>query len=192
MIVGWIRKDDETGCGGKIAEGDEARTSHGRPYAFQGARVSCRKNCVIAEGYLLSTLTDGHLQVIHGMKTSGGCPCISTLNDIDGIDQAGSAARAGQAGAAAAAVPVPATFKPGDDGEWIPVYAPLKHEDCAFDQHVVVVDQDGTPLGDIPYTIVDARGAVIEGRTEANGTTRIVAGHAGEVLDCTIGMEGAV
>ena len=32
-----------------------------------------------------STLSNGRAQVIHGMVTSSGCPCHSTLNDIDGI-----------------------------------------------------------------------------------------------------------
>jgi hypothetical protein len=40
---------------------------------------------VIAEGYAFSTLTNGRSQVIHGMKTSGGCHLVSTLNNIDGV-----------------------------------------------------------------------------------------------------------
>lgn len=190
-IVGWIREGDETGCGGKVVEGDAARTSHGKAYAFQGARVTCRKHCVIAEGYLLSTLTDGRPQVIHGMKTSGGCPCISTLNGIDGVDNGNGGAKPAAGGnVAQPPVPVPVSFKPGGDGGWVPVYAPLSHEDCAFDQHIILEDQDGAPVEGVPYRIVDARGAVIEGLTEAGGRTLIVAGHAGEALDCAIGMEG--
>jgi uncharacterized protein (DUF2345 family) len=110
------------------------------------------------------------------MITSGGCPCYSTLNDIDGVGN-----ESGEA--------VPETFKPGQDGEWIPVYAPLKHEDCEYDQHVILVDQDGKPLDGVPYRVFDAQRAVIEGITDADGKAKIVAGHHGDALDCEISRE---
>jgi uncharacterized Zn-binding protein involved in type VI secretion len=172
-IIGWIRYGDKTACGGTVIEGDQTCIGRGRAYAFQGARVACRKNCVIIEGFSCSTLSNGRSRVIHGMVTSGGCPCYSTLNDIDGVGN-----ESGEA--------MPETFKPGQDGEWIPVYAPLKHEDCEYDQHVILVDQEGKPLEGVPYRAFDAQGAIIEGITEADGKTKIVAGQHGDVLDCEI------
>jgi uncharacterized Zn-binding protein involved in type VI secretion len=88
QIIGWVREQDRADCGGTVVEGDSFTISDGRPYAFQGARMACKKNCVIAEGYALSTLTNGG-RVIHGMKTSGGCPLISTLNGVDGVGNEG-------------------------------------------------------------------------------------------------------
>ena len=84
-IAGFIRVGDKTGCGGTVLEGDETCVSHGRAYAFQGARVSCRKRCVIAEGVMHMILANGRPRVTDGMKTSGGCVCESTLNGVDGI-----------------------------------------------------------------------------------------------------------
>jgi uncharacterized Zn-binding protein involved in type VI secretion len=84
-IVGSIREQDRAACSGMVAEGDQFTISDGRAYAFRGARMACKKNCVIAEGYAFSTLTNGCSQVIHGMRTSGGCPLYSTLNGVDGV-----------------------------------------------------------------------------------------------------------
>ena len=82
--AGFVRVGDKTGCGGTVLEGDDTCISHGRAYAFQGARVSCRKRCVIAEGDMRHILANGRPRVVHGMKTSGGCICESTLTGIDG------------------------------------------------------------------------------------------------------------
>lgn len=87
-IKGWIRKNDKASCGGTVIEGDEHCVGHGRPYSFKGARISCRKNCMIAEGFEHSILIIGLPRVVHGMKTSGDCTLMSTLNGVDGIDDA--------------------------------------------------------------------------------------------------------
>jgi len=84
-IIGWLRQGDKAACGGSIAEGDPFVISHGRPYTFQDAKMACKRNCSIAEGYQFSILTNGKAQVLHGMKTSSGCPLLSTLNDTDGV-----------------------------------------------------------------------------------------------------------
>ncbi|HEY1150265.1 MAG TPA: PAAR domain-containing protein, partial [Pseudoduganella sp.] len=77
--------NDVAACGGVVAEGLSTATSNGVPYSFQGARMACRKSCVIAEGYARSTLTNGKHRVIHGQSTSGGCPLYSSINDFDGV-----------------------------------------------------------------------------------------------------------
>ena len=71
-IIGWIREGDKSACGGTVVEGLKTCTGRGVPYSFQGARVACRNNCVIAEGFARSTLANGRSRVIHGMKTSSG------------------------------------------------------------------------------------------------------------------------
>jgi uncharacterized Zn-binding protein involved in type VI secretion len=149
-IIGWIRQGDKAACGGAVAEGDPNCISDGRPYAFHGARVTCKKNCVITEGYAHSTLTNGRSQVIHGMVTSGGCPLISTLNDVDGVgDPSGKA--------------IPTRFVQGSDGAW----AGKSNE--GFDQHFVLTDeQTGKPLPDRFYRMT-FNGKVVEGKSDAEG-----------------------
>jgi uncharacterized Zn-binding protein involved in type VI secretion len=105
-IIGWIRQSDRTACGGTVAEGDPFTISDGLPYAFQGAKIACKKNCVIAEGYAFSTLTNGCSQVIHGMRTSGGCPLYSTLNEVDGVGNENGEA-------------IPLSFTQDHNGEWV-------------------------------------------------------------------------
>jgi uncharacterized Zn-binding protein involved in type VI secretion len=105
-IRGWIRFGDKAACGGTVIEASAAEISNGRGYAFQGARMACRKKgCVIAEGYPLSTLSNGRCQVLHGMVTSNNCPLESTLNDIDGIGNGGGEE-------------IHAAFVPDRDGGW--------------------------------------------------------------------------
>lgn len=175
-IIGWIRYGDKAACGGTVIEGDQTCISHGRAYAFEGARVACQKNCVIAHGFPRSTLSNGRAQVIHGMKTSAGCPLQSTLNEIDGVGNASGAA-------------IPETFRHGPDGEWIAVYRSVKNEDCEYDQHLILEDQDGRPLEGIPYRLFDAQGAIIEGFTTTDGKTKVIAGYPGDVLGYEIAKE---
>jgi hypothetical protein len=53
-IVGWIRELDKAACDGIVVEGDPTCISYGRPNSFQGAKLACKKNCVIADGFLRS------------------------------------------------------------------------------------------------------------------------------------------
>jgi uncharacterized Zn-binding protein involved in type VI secretion len=80
-----MRITDRADCGGTVAEGSSCDTSGGIGYTFHGARLSCNKNCTIAEGYSLSILSNGAAQVLDGQLTSGGCRLISTLNGVDGM-----------------------------------------------------------------------------------------------------------
>jgi len=104
-IIGWIREGDKAACGGNVLEGDQHFIIRGRPISFEGARMACSKNCVIAEGVRRFTLSNGRSRVIHGMKTSGGCPMISTLNDVDGMHN-----EMGET--------VPLSFAIDQDGNW--------------------------------------------------------------------------
>ena len=71
-----------------MAEGSSCESSDGLGYTFQGARMSCSRDCTIAEGCPDSILANGKAQVVHGHKTSGGCRLTSTLNGVDGVADA--------------------------------------------------------------------------------------------------------
>ena len=179
-IIGWIRQGDKASCGATVIDGSPTDISHGRPYTYMGAQMACRKRCVITEGYPLATLPNGQPQVLHGHCTSGGCPLISTLNGIDGVGTDDSQA-----------IAVGFREKSFDDGtsQWVPVYEPLTRAQCDYDQHLILEDQDGNPLDGVPYRITDARGAIIDGTTGADGRTEILAGHGGETMNCNITLD---
>lgn len=104
-LIGWIREGDRAACDGLVIDGDQLCTSHGRAYAYEGARLVCQRKCVIAEGFARRTLTNGRHAVLHGMKTSGGCPLLSTLNGRDGVGNDTGA-------------PIPTRFFVNTDGHW--------------------------------------------------------------------------
>jgi uncharacterized Zn-binding protein involved in type VI secretion len=170
-IIGWIRQGDKAACGGLVAEGDPFCISDGKPYAFQGAQLACKKNCVIAEGYLHSTLTNGRSQVIHGMKTSGGCPLLSTLNDFDGVgNERGTE--------------IPIRFVQNDAGEWV------GKTNEGYDQHFILTDeQTGKPLPNRYYRM-NFNGEVIEGKSDANGKTQKVTASDPAEVTIEIMQEG--
>lgn len=151
-IIGWIRQGDKTACGGTVSEGDESCISHGRAYAFQGARVACSKNCVIADGFARSVLSNGRAQVIHGMKTSAGCPLHSTLNDIDGIGNESGKAIAEE-------------YFLNADGTWMPVNDP-EPLNAPYDEQAELM---AMPIDGLPYFVQTKDGRTFSGRTGADG-----------------------
>jgi len=151
-IIGWIRQGDKAACGGVVSEGDPYCTSDGKPYAFEGASLGCKKNCVIAEGYAFSTLTNGRSQVIHGMKTSGGCPFLSTLNDIDGVGNESGAA-------------TPTEFFKNAAGEWAGVQEP-QQSNAPYDEQTKLM---APPIEGLPYFIETMDGRKFSGRVGAVG-----------------------
>ncbi len=154
-IVGWIRQGDQAACGGTVAEGDHRCISMGKPYSFEGARMDCPGNCVIAEGHASWKLSNGSSRVLHGMKTSAGCPLLSTLNDIDGIDNKGGEES-------------PVRFVKDAAGNW------AGKANDGYDQQFVLHDeQTGEPLPNRYYRLT-FKGQTIEGKTDANGKTRKV------------------
>lgn len=176
-IIGWIRYGDKTACGGTVVEGDQTCTSYGRAYAFQGARIACRKNCVIVEGFPRSTLTNGRPQVIHGMVTSGGCPCYSTLNDIDGVGN-----ESGEA--------IAATFYKTAEGEWLPKFGPEHLTEDSPDEQVRAVDsKTGEPIPDLTYYIEAPDGTTYTGHTDANGLCERVMTYQPEELNVWFGED---
>jgi uncharacterized Zn-binding protein involved in type VI secretion len=162
-IIGWIRQGDQAACGGVVSEGDPTRTSHGRAFAFQGARMACRNNCVIAGGSSRSTLANRRCQVLHGMTTSAGCPLYSTLNDVDGVGNAKREA-------------IPVRFVQDRDGAW------RGRMNEGYDQHFLLVDElTGKPLPDRYYRMT-CDGKIVEGKTDAGGRTgKVSSDEAAEV-----------
>lgn len=150
-IIGWIREGDKAACGGNVLEGDQHFIIRGRPISFEGARMACSKNCVIAEGVRRFTLSNGRSRVIHGMKTTGGCPMISTLNDIDGMHN-----ELGET--------VPLSFAIDQDGNWTgDTFAEQTGK-----RFLMKNSETGAPLAKRKFVarVGDARH---EGLTDANG-----------------------
>lgn len=158
-IIGWIRYGDKAACGGTVIEASPDEISYGKAYTFKGARMACRKNCVIAEGFPHAILSNGRSQVIHGMVTSGGCPLQSTLNDIDGVGN-----ESGEE--------IYPAFVPDEDGGWKGIYPPPEQHDQAYDEYFILVDdKNGTPAKNRFYRITLDTGEVIEGYTDEEGRT---------------------
>lgn len=170
-IIGWIRYGDKAACGGTVIEGDQTCRSHGRAYAFQGARVACRKDCIIADGFPRSTLTNGRPQVIHGMKTSAGGPLLSTLNEVDGVGNASGE-------------DIPARFMQDDEGEWI------GKMNEGYDQHFVLTDgQTGQALANRYYRMT-CNGKISEGKTDSKGRTKKVSSDDAAEVTIEVMPEG--
>ncbi len=158
-IKGWIRMGDKAGCGGTVVEGDQTCVSHGKAYAFQGAKMACQKSCMIVEGHMNAVLTNGRSQVLHGMKTTNGCPLVSTLNGIDGVGSA--------AAPAAAVVPDPVAG-------WKGIEAPPQEHSEQFDEYFIVMDEaTGTPARNRYYRMALDSDEVIEGYTDDEGRTQL-------------------
>jgi len=149
-IIGWIRKGDKAACGGSVAEGDPLCTGWGLAYAFQGAQIACKKNCSIAEGFGSCTLMNGRVAVLHGMRTSGGCPLLSTLNDLDGVSNGDGS--------------VPTSFFLNADGHWTGT-APAA-EKARYDEQVLLQHRRAEGL---PYRIETMDGRVFSGRIGPDG-----------------------
>ncbi|QOY95716.1 PAAR domain-containing protein [Massilia sp. UMI-21] len=163
-IIGWIREGDQAACGEQVIEGDPCSVSDGRSLSFEGARMGCAKGCVIAEGHGPDKLFNDRSPVLHGMKTSGGCPLLSTLNDIDGIGN-----DRGEE--------VPIRFIQNSAGEWV------GKENEGYDQQFVLTDtQTGETLANRHYRII-FNGKTIEGKTDASGkTVKVEADDPTEVI----------
>jgi len=176
-ILGWIRLGDKASCGGTVVEGDQTSLSYGKPHSFQGARLSCRKNCGIAEGHQTSVLPNGRAKVIHGMKTTGGCPLVSPLNGIDGVEN-----QSGQES--------PAAFVPDGKGSWRGMNPPPGEHGQAYDEYFVLLDEkNGTPARNRYYRITLATGQVIEGYSDAEGRTQYAATEKSVPLKIEIGHQ---
>jgi uncharacterized Zn-binding protein involved in type VI secretion len=174
-IIGFIRQGDKTACGGTVIEGDPRFISYGRPCTFQGALVACRKNCVIIEGTPLVTV-DGRARVVHGMVTSNGCPCISTLNGIDGIgNDSGEAIATGY-------------YQSANEG-WLPKFGPEHFTKDSPDEQIRAINaKTGEPIPDLAYYIKAPDGTIYTGRTNSQGLCERVTTYHPEELTVWFGL----
>lgn len=149
-IIGWIREGDKAACGGLVMEGDPFCNGQGRADAFQGARMACKKNCTIAEGFVGRTLTNRRHAVIHGMQTSGACPLLSTLNDLDGVSNGGG--------------PVSSAFFLNAAGHW--TGAASMPDQPRYDEQTQLQHQRAEG---VPYHIETMDGRILSGRIGPDG-----------------------
>lgn len=161
-IIGWIREGDAAACGGSVKQGHPHFNSHGKALAHHGSPMACKKNCMVTAGEHHFTLPDGLLQALHGDKTSGGCPLMSTLNGIHGV------------GNASGAPIVTAYFQPAaavlaDIVEDIP-WLPGQYDD----RYVLLGVSDGRPLAHAAYAIEREDGSVEHGTTDGEGHTHLL------------------
>ncbi|AXA90611.1 PAAR domain-containing protein [Massilia sp. YMA4] len=170
-IIGWIRQGDAASCGGTVKEGHPHYTSHGKPLAYHGSPIACRKNCLVVAGDHHFTLPDGLPQALHGDKSSNGCPLASTLNGIHGVDDPSGAPPATAwfqpAAAALAATAAPeALERVLDEAPWVPGQYD--------DRYVLVGASDGEPLAHTDYAIEREDGSIEHGTTDAEGHTHLL------------------
>ncbi|WP_180698061.1 PAAR domain-containing protein [Pseudomonas crudilactis] len=71
-----------------------------------------------------------------------------------------------------------------------PFVPPLPLMLFSHTQQVVMEDQDGNPLSDIPYQITTSKGKVITGQSDAMGRTELVGGKEGETFDFHAAIDG--
>lgn len=153
-IIGWIREGDKAACGGVVAEAHFSCMSYGRALSYEGAAIACRKNChAISRGHRAS-LPNGREMLIHGDITTGGCPLISTINDIHGIDYEGGAA-------------VPEEFFQSPASGW--VAGPGTPTPLEYDEQVQFSATGNAALIGLPYYVETLDGRTFSGRAGADG-----------------------
>jgi hypothetical protein len=116
--------------------------------------MACKNNCKIIEGFARRTW-NGQQFVIHGMKTSAGCPLISTLNDTDGVSNAGGEA-------------IPLSFIQDQNGEWVgDTFAEQTGK-----RFLVKHRETGEPLPNRKFVAI-VGGVKKEGTTDRNGYAHV-------------------
>lgn len=72
----------------------------------------------------------------------------------------------------------------------VPFEAPAALTIFTHSHYILVEDQDGNPLQDIPYQLRVPSGHLIDGRTDAAGRSQIVSGKAGDTFDFFTAVTG--
>ncbi len=68
----------------------------------------------------------------------------------------------------------------------------IEPENYEHDQHLILKDQDGQLLDNIPYRLTDPRSEIIVGTTGADGKTTIIEGNSNNMLSCDIAIKEEV
>ena len=163
-IIGWIREGDAAACGGSVKQGHPLFISHGRALAHHGSPMACKKNCLIEVGEHHFTLPDGLPQALHGDKSSGGCPLMSTLNGIHGVANASGAPLVTSYFHSVAAPLTMVEAVP--EKPWLPGQYD--------DRYVLLGVSDSEPLANLAYAIEREDGSIEHGVTDADGHTHLL------------------
>jgi uncharacterized Zn-binding protein involved in type VI secretion len=166
-----IRKGDPTSHGGEVIEGSEVDIVEGKPVAFVGHKVSCRKcrgTHEIVEGAPVTTFY-GKGVALEGMKTSCGATLIATqFTTTVGYASGGGGDVSGKAALSAeqqAAAPIVGKRFVNADGELAIVTEPAPHED-PYDEQTKLV---APPIEGVPYYVKTMDGRTFSGRAAADG-----------------------
>jgi len=166
---GVIRLGDKTDHGGVVVQVAHDVTDMGKLIACKGDMVKCPKckgTFPIVEGEATWTI-DGVPIAFHGHKTACGAILLSSW---------------GKSASYTAPLAAPAEPAPQNN---------LQEEDePKYDRFLVFEDQDGKPLGGIPYKLTAPDGAVIEGKTDSAGKCSKIKGRAGEKLAGAFASKG--
>ncbi len=157
MMRAVICKGDPTSHGGKVLEGNELITTHGRPIAQLGHMTfcpQCKGNFPIIEGLDFHTYA-GIGTAVDGMHTACGAKLIATQHNM-AIDDGGGTSQ----GAAE------------DDKSKAGAHAAAEYGG-AFR---AVDEQTGQAIAGLPYRIVLADGRPLRGVTDENGHTEYITG----------------
>ncbi|MBM2886496.1 PAAR domain-containing protein [Chromobacterium phragmitis] len=167
-----IREGDSTSHGGTVLEAFPTLTVYGKNAAGVGHQVSCPKckgNFPIVAGAANYTFM-GKNVAVDGMQTACGAVLIASQGQATVDNTPGAAA------GPASVFGAPARVATG-------ALAALM-----FNDKFRLVDQDGKPYVNTKYAI-HINGAVVEGVTDENGHTDLLASEA-EAHDAEIHLEG--
>lgn len=157
MAKAVICEGDPTSHGGKVLEGLSSATIAGKRIAARGHKVSCplcNGTFPIVEGVPFHTFA-GLGTAVEGMRTACGATLIATQHsftiDVDGIP--GSMTR---------------SDNEANTGSSTTALNSITER---FDQHFLIVDQQGRPLPHLLYTIRTESGEGMRGKTSSEGMT---------------------
>lgn len=109
------------------------------------------------------------------MRSSQGCPLISTLNGTDGISSESTVFPA---------------FVPDGEGGWRGIDPPDASHEKEFDEYFIVLEQEtGNPARRRFYRITLDTGQIIEGYTDDQGRTKYAQADKRQALKLELGPQ---
>lgn len=187
-----IRLGDRTSHNGTVIEGSQMDICMGKPIAYIGHKVhcpKCRGDFPIVEGVMTTTFY-GKGVALAGMKTSCGAVLIAS-QFTDTVEWGGSPPAAEKARSAPAAVDKSQASAANGTAEnvrpanSVPAAAPADEED--FDEQFILVDEDGIPLANTPYSVRLASGALMHRTTDEEGRTARYATSGAQDIEVFLG-----
>lgn len=189
-----IRLGDRTSHNGIVVEGSQLDICMGKPIAYIGHKVYCPKcqgSYPIVEGVMTTTFY-GKGVALAGMKTSCGAILIAG-QFTDTVDWGGSARTGRGAAVSSRTEPVPAPDLANSTAagfrESSMVASGLAVAGENFDEQFVLLDDEGLPLGDVPYTIKLGSGETVRLITDSEGKTIRSATTDAQSIEVYLGHE---